>query len=320
MTGKDIYRVLCDCEPSIPIYSRDWWLDCVCGKSGWDALITIDDVDIEAAIPYYVPCKGIICMPPYSQTMGIWFNQAFEDKCYSRDLFRKQIICGDFIACLPAHSYFLQNFHYSFTDWLPFYWLGFRQTTHYTYVLPDIGNPDELWKGLSENIRQSIHKAKTIYQLTVRRNVPADIFLTLNAGVYQEKGTKHHQPAVLKKLIDLSRSRVQGDIWGVYDAENRLIAGAFVVWQENCAYLIAGGNDPESGKLGGPTLAIWTAINDLSKPARSFDFNGSMTFGVELLFRAFGAIQKPYFVIERVKPWLWGKIRMKFLKIIKGIR
>jgi hypothetical protein len=320
MTEKERYRILCNNEFSIPIYSRDWWLDCVCGESGWGVLLYFRKKEVEAAMPYYSPCRGVISMPLYTQTMGIWFNPAFEDKRYSHDLFRKQTICGDFIMRLPAHGYFLQNFHYSFTDWLPFYWNGFRQTTRYTYVLPDIGNPDELWDGLSENICRNIQKAKNNYQLTVRRNVPEDIFLKLNAQVYQKQSMKPYHPEMLKKLIVLSKSRNQGDIWGAYDAENRLCAGVFVVWQKNCAYYIAGGNDTERRKSGGLALAMWTAINDLSERARSFDFEGSMLRGVEHFFREFGAFQKSYFAIERGKSGLSEKIRMKFLKIIKVVR
>ncbi|MDR0611879.1 MAG: GNAT family N-acetyltransferase [Dysgonamonadaceae bacterium] len=320
MTDKEKYRILCNSELSIPVYSRDWWLDCVCGESSWDVLLCLKNEIIEATMPYYTPCRGVISMPFYTQTMGIWFNPAFEDKRYSHDLFRKQTICEDFIMRLPVHDYFLQNFHYSFTDWLPFYWNGFRQTTRYTYVLPDIGNPDELWNGLSENICRNIRKAKNKYQLTVRRNIPADIFLKINAQVYQRQGIAPYQPEILKKLVDISRSRGQGDIWGAYDAENRLHAGVFVVWQKNCAYYIAGGNNAESRKSGGLALAMWAAINDLSGQVRSFDFEGSMIRGVEHFFREFGARQMPFFSLEKGKMGLLEKIRMKFLKIVKAVQ
>jgi hypothetical protein len=317
MTEKEKYRILCNNELSIPIHSRDWWLDCVCGESNWDVLLCIKNEKIEAAMPYYTPCRGVISMPLYTQTMGIWFNPAFEDKCYAHDLFRKQTICEDFVMRLPAHGYFLQNFHYSFTDWLPFHWNGFHQTTRYTYVLPDIGNPDKLWDHLSKNIRKNIQKAKGIYQLTVRRNVPTEMFLKLIVQVYQRQGMKPYQPAMLKKLIDLSRNRGQGDIWGAYDVENRLYAAQFVVWQKNCAYDIASGYEEAFRKTGGRALALWVAIGDLSGQAHSFDFEGSMVKGIAHFYRSFGAFQKPYFVIERGKLGLLKKIRIKFLKIIK---
>jgi len=311
MTGKERYRILCKNELSIPIYSRDWWLDCVCGELGWEVLLCSKNEEIEAVMPYFVPCKGIISMPLYTQTMGIWFNPAFEDRQYSRNLFRKQAIGEDFIMRLPAHDYFLQNFHHSFTDWLPFHWQGFRQTTRYTYVLPDIGNPDELWDKLSENVSRNIQKAKNKFQLTVRRNIPADLFLKINAQTYQRQGMKPYHSEILRKLIDLSRSRNQGDIWGAYDEENQLHAVVFVVWQENCAYSIACGSDDEFRKTGGQALALWTAINDLSGQVRSFDFEGSMIRGVERIYREFGARQMPFFVIEKGKMNLLKRIWMK---------
>jgi len=312
MTGKERYRILCKNELSIPIYSRDWWLDCVCGESGWDVLLCSKNEEIEAAIPYYVPCRGIISMPLFTQTMGIWFNPVFEDKQYSRNLFRKQAICEEIIMRLPAHDYFLQNFHYSFTDWLPFYWQGFRQTTRYTYVLPDIGKPNELWNKLSENVSRNIQKAKNKFQLTVQRNVPTDLFLEINAQTYQRQGMKPYHPDMLKKLIDLSRSRNQGDIWGASDEANHLHAAVFVVWQENCAYLIASGSNEAFRKTGGQALTIWTAINDLSGQVRSFDFEGSMIRGIERIYREFGAQQMPFFVIEKGKMDLWKRIRIRF--------
>lgn len=310
MTGKEKYRILCKSELSIPIYSRDWWLDCVCGESGWDVLLCLKNGEIEAAIPYYVPANRIISMPLYTQTMGVWFNPVFENKDYSRNLFRKQTICEDFIMRLPAYDYFLQNFHYSFTDWLPFYWHGFRQTTRYTYVLPDIGKPDELWHGLSGNISRNIQKAKNKFQLTVRRNVPTDKFLEINAQTYLRQGMKPYHPEMLKRLIDLTRNRDQGDIWGAYDPENRLHAVVFVVWQENCAYLLACGSHDAFRKTGGQALVMWTAINDLSGKVRSFDFEGSMLRGVGRIYREFGGRQMPFFAIEKGKISLWKKIRL----------
>ena len=315
MTGKERYRLLCKNELSIPIYSRDWWLDCVCGESSWDVLLYLKNEEIEAAMPYYIPCKGLISMPHYTQTMGIWFNPAFEDKCYSRNLFRKQTICEDFIMRLPAHDYFLQNFHYSFTDWLPFYWQGFHQTTRYTYLLPDIGNSDELWNNLGGDIRRNIQKAKNKYQLTVRRNVPTDLFLKINAYTYQRQGMKPYHPEMLRNLIELSRSRNQGDIWGAYDENNCLHAAVFVVWQESCAYSIASGVDRAFRKSGGMALAFWTAVNELSEQVRSFDFEGSMIQGVEHFNREFGGRQTPFFAIEKGKMNLLKRIRRKFAQI-----
>jgi len=318
MTNKDLYRELCATEPSIPIYSRDWWLDCVCGENEWDVLLYLNKECIEAAMPYYIPCKGIISMPPYAQTMGIWFNPVFEDNLYPRNIFRKQTICENFILRLPVHDYFLQNFHYSFTDWLPFYWKGFRQTTRYTYVLQDIGNPSELWNGLSGNISNNIQKAKKKYQLTVKRNIPTDLFMEINAQTYKRQGMKPYHPEILKKLIELSRSSNQGDIWGAYDKDNNLHASVFVAWQKNCAYCIASGYNEVFHKSKAHVLTMWAAINDLSGQTRSFDFEGSMIRGIENISRGFGGQQMPFFVIEKGKMDLYKRVLLKIKSMRSG--
>jgi hypothetical protein len=311
MTDKEKYGILCTNDLSIPLYSRDWWLDTVCGEKNWDVLLYLKGDEIEASHPFYLPSKGVISMPAYAQTMGIWFNPKLEDTKYSKNLYRKQLICKYFIEHLPSHRYFLQNFHYSFTDWLPFYWKGYHQTTRYNYILPDIGNSDELWNNLNENTRRNIQKAKNKYSLTIKRNVPVDLFMEINTQTYKRQGKKVYQPDILKKIIEISCLRNQGDIWGAFDEQGRLHAAVFIVWQENCAYYVAGGSDPQLRKSGAHALAMWEAIGEVAKYSSSFDFSGTMIENVEHFFRGFGARQMPYYAISKGKMSLGRKILMK---------
>jgi hypothetical protein len=303
--------MLCAGESSIPLYSRDWWLDCECGKDNWDVLLYQPKEVIEAAMPFYMPEKGIIFMPPFTQTHGIWFNPALENPKYTSNLYRKQQICDYCIAHLPKHKYFLQSFHYSFTDWLPFYWKGYHQTTRYNYILPDISNPAKLWEELNENTRRNIKKAEAKYQLKVRKGIAMSDFMEVYTKTYLRQHKKPYRPEVLKQIIETSLSRNQGVIWGAYDDRGRLHVAVFIVWQNNIAYYIAGGSDPELRQSGGNALLIWTAINDLSGRVASFDFEGSMVKGVEHFFRGFGALQMPYYAISKGKIGLGKKIIMK---------
>ena len=311
MTDKEKYRLFCASELSIPIYSRDWWLDCVCGDANWDVLLFRNGELVEAAMPYYSPCKGIVLMPAYTQTLGIWFNPALKGKKYLKDLYRKQQICSCLIERLPENRYFLQNFHYSFTDWLPFYWKDYAQTTRYTYVLPDIRNIDKVKKNLGHSITESLRRAGNKYQLKVVRNLSIDRFMEINAQVFERQNQKAYQPERLKKLIQTAMERKQGDIWGAFDADGRLHAAVFAVWQESCAYAIAGGNCTELRYSGGYALAFWQAICDLSEVSTAFDFEGSMIKGIEFFFREFGAIQMPFFVISKGNLNFEKKIRLK---------
>ncbi|MDR1783947.1 MAG: GNAT family N-acetyltransferase, partial [Dysgonamonadaceae bacterium] len=293
------------------IYSRPWWLDCVCGEKNWDVLLSLQDNAVVAAMPYYMPCSGIIIMPPFAQTMGIWFNPDFETDNYSRNLSRKQAVCEEFIQRLPDLSYFSQNFNFDFTDWLPFYWNGFRQTTRYTYILESIKNTEVLEKNLSIKKRQNIKKASEKSRLTVQKGISVDDFMKINAQTFERQGLKSYHPKKLKKLIETVRESNRGEIWGAYDEENRLHAAAFVVWQENCAYYISGGSDSQFLNTGALTFVVWNAICDVAEFSSSFDFEGSMLKGVENFFREFGAIQKPYFSIEKGKMTLWKKLKLR---------
>jgi RNAse (barnase) inhibitor barstar len=317
MTDKEKYKILCSTELSIPIYSRDWWLDCVCGENNWDVLLYFNKEEIEAAMPYYMPCKKVIAMPSYAQTMGIWFNPVWEDAKYAKNLYRKQQICTHFIEHLPAHSCFLQNFHYSFTDWLPFYWKGFHQTTRYNYILPDIQNLDALWNHLGGDVKRNINKAQKKYKIEIKRNISTELFMRVNNKTFERQKIKTYHPELLQKLIETARSRNQGDIWGAFDTEGRLHAAVFVVWQDSCAYYIGGGSDTELRSSGAHASVLWQAICDVSQYSSSFDFEGSMIQGVEHFFREFGAIQKPYFVLSKGKMNTGRKIA-GFLRKIKN--
>lgn len=80
---KDKYHLLCNTETSIPIFSRDWWLDTVCGKDKWKILLVEEKGRITAAMPLYCPQQGIVSMPSYTQTMGPWFAPESKDTKYT---------------------------------------------------------------------------------------------------------------------------------------------------------------------------------------------------------------------------------------------
>ena len=48
MSNKDKYRLLCNTEKNIPIFSHDWWLDTVCGERKWDVLLIEQKGRIQA--------------------------------------------------------------------------------------------------------------------------------------------------------------------------------------------------------------------------------------------------------------------------------
>ena len=165
MTNKEKYQALCNREPSIPLFSRCWWLDTVCGKNHWDILLVEENGKITAAMPLYIPHRGVISMPQFTQTMGPWFATVSEDTKYTTRLSRRQDICKTFVDSLRIYTYFLQNFSYEVTDWLPFYWNGYSETTRYTYLLSQIKEESTILENMSPNIRRNISKARDKYHI-----------------------------------------------------------------------------------------------------------------------------------------------------------
>lgn len=300
MTDKDKYRSLCNTEKSIPLFSRDWWLDTVCGNENWHVFLIEEKGCIQAALPVYIPHPGIISMPPYTQTMGPWFATGTAPVQYTKTLGKQQVLSKLLIEKIKSYPHFLQNFNYLITDWLPFYWNGYKQTTRYTYLLRDIQNQSLLWEKMRPNIRRNILKAKDKYHITVQRGIPVNDFLQIQSLTFE----RQHQSIKadtnrLKNLIQVCRERNQGDIWGGYDKEGRLHAAAFIVWQESSAYYLAGGGNPALRNSGAHSLVLWECIQNAANYSGIFDFEGSMLPGVERFFREFGAEQIPYFTITK---------------------
>jgi len=312
--SKEQYRALCRTEESIPIFSQDWWLDAVCGEANWNVLLVEKNDRTLAALPFYMPVRGVVTMPQYTQTMGVWFAPTSDDTKYHSALEQRQSLCKQLIERLPARV-FLQNFDYAFTDWLPFYWQGFRQTTRYTYLLKDLKNSDLLWENMSYQTRRNIRDAQEKFQITVRTGVSVDDFIHIQNQTFERQHQRNKQDAnILRRLIDTCRERGQGEIWGGYDGDGRLHAAAFVVWQQRSAYYIAGGGDSSLRHSGAHSLALWEAVKQVAQYTDTFDFEGSMLPGVERFFREFGGVQTPYLSVSKGKIGLFERLMIKLSK------
>ena len=317
MTNKDKYHILCTANRSLPLFSQDWWLDIVCGEQNWDVLLVEDKERILAAMPVYTPNKGYITMPPHTQTMGPWLSPESGDTKYAKAIGKKQELCKLLAEQLSPFSYFTQSFNYRITDWLPFYWEGFRQTTRYTYLLKDIGNEDTLWQNMSTNIRRNITKARDKHRITVRKGIPVEDFLHIQAQTFERQQVRVIEDIEkLKQLIAACRERNQGDLWGGYDEEGRLHAVAFIIWQEHSAYYLAGGGSSELRESGAHSLVLWECIRYVSQFTGLFDFEGSMIPGVERFFREFGGIQTPFFTISKGNLSLFHRAWLKLGRMI----
>lgn len=301
--SKEKYRSLCRAETTIPLFCRDWWLDAVtAGEKNWDVLLFEKNKHIAAAWPYVWKKRWgfyVIEMPALTQHLGPWIDYPPGQKYPTRLSYEKEILT-DMIRRLPDFDIFWQKFHYSFENWLPFHWQGFEQTTLYTYVLEDIHDPASVFEGFRSNIRREIRKAEK--RVTIRESDDLEAFFKLNKMVFDRQNLKLPYSLERMRYIDAAcRQHKCRKIFFASDDQGRTHAALYLVWDENSAYYLMGGSDPQLRNSGAFSLLMWQAIKFAGSVTRKFDFEGSMIEPVERYFRSFGARQIPYFRIYKTR-------------------
>lgn len=297
---KNIYVEFCK-NHDVPIFIEPWWLDIV-AEGKWKVLMSKKGENIEATWAFFEKKRfGLpyIGMPKFSPYQGPFINYPEQQKRSRRIAFEKEVTTY-LIDHLPKFAYFNQRFNPEVTNWLPFYWKDFEQTTRYTYVLPDISDPAQLWDSLQSRLRRAIRKAKNRHKLSVKESVNPEEFHRLHEMTYrrQEKEVPCSL-AFFSKLYSTAKELDRGEILLAYDQSGDVHAGVFIVWDKNTAYYLMGGADPSLRNSGASSLLLWEAINRQSGTRKAFDFEGSMIESIEKIFRSFGAEQTPYFRIRK---------------------
>lgn len=299
MTNKEQYEEFCKVEKNIPIFSQDWWLDAVCGSDNWNVALVEKGGHIMASMPYFFKKKAIfeiITMPRLTQTMGAYIKYPNGQKYYKRLSFEKEMI-NILLKQLPEYDYFLQNFHYSFTNWQPFYWLGFKQTTVYTYVIENM-SLELLEKEFETDTRRRRKKANEL-GITVVESKDINSFYELNKLTYDRQNIVI--PYSFELVDNLYQKCLENDSVKLYFAVEgeKVIASAFFVYDKNSVYYLMGGINPNFKDMGGMDAVLYEAIKFAIESNRIFDFEGSMVESIEKYFRTFGAKQKPMMQISK---------------------
>ena len=295
------YRDLCSASPDIPLFQQAWWLDATCGPDGWGVSLSLSDDKIVGALPFADTRRlgfRILTQPALTQFLGPWVAPT-PAKTAER-LSREKDIMGELIDQLPPHAHFSQAWSTGVTNWLPFYWAGFRQTTRYTYAIDNLTDEEAIWSKFQTKIRGDIRKAEARNGIHLREDPALDDFIAVNDKTFARQGKlPPYSKAYLNKIDQACLTRGQRKIFLAQDADGRVHAGAYLVWDSKRAYYLAGGGDPELRNSGATSYCLWQAIRFAATVSTTFDFEGSMMEPVERFFRGFGAELTPYFYLTR---------------------
>jgi hypothetical protein len=312
--SKAKYLEFCAANQEVSLFAKPWWLDTVCGPENWDVILIEKGEQIIATLPYQLRNKfgfRSIVMPNLTPHNGLFIKYPENQKIIKKLSYEKEIL-SEIIAKLkqlkPA-SYF-QRFPTAFSYWLPFYWEGYAQTTQYTYVIEKNTDLNAVFDEFKDTTRQKVRKAEKIVKITEGNYT--DIY-ELSKKIYSRQNMETFlSPELLDKLDkELAAKNCRKIILAV-DKDNLVHAGAYLVWDDNCIYYLIGGGATELRGSGANNLVLWEAIKFALENNKNFDFEGSMHEPIEQFFRSFGAVPKPYFVIN--------KNFSRTLKIIKGLR
>ncbi|MCL2328485.1 MAG: methicillin resistance protein [Bacteroidetes bacterium] len=302
--NKQRYEHFCSEHPEIPLFMQAWWLNAVTVPVGkdWNALFVEENGEIVAVMPYHSLRKWgftVVIQPQLTQHNGVWIDYRKEQKLHKRYSFEKRVMNSlvDQLEALKI-SFYSQNFHHSFTNWQPFYWRGFEQSTRYTYMIRNIADLDSVFENISPKYRKQIRKGEQDFE--VDYDLQPEEFFDFHQKMLLKKNDKiSYSKNLFLSIYQATTARNQGEIIAIRDKNRELLSALFVVWDENTAYnLIATRQKNDEGNTA-LIFMIWTAMQSLSGTTKNYDFEGSMIEGVAARNQQFGAEQVPYFTITK---------------------
>ena len=303
-----LWDALVEESPQGTVFCRSWFLKAAAADIR--ILACFIGGRLVAGIPLHFErrfglpfCK----MPPLVHTWGIVIAP-FTGKqvtVFSREMNVLTLLAKE----LASQRFFIQSFHPTQLNWLPFYWNGFRQVTYYTNVIEDLTDIDRIWDEMEGNTRRNIRKAETA-GITV---VPCDSEL---ATTLSEKTFSHQRKslpfsrAYVDRLYRAARQHGAGRCFAAVDRSGRPHAASFVVWDRKRAYYVAGGADPDVRSSGAQSLLLWHFLKFVSSETAAFDFAGSVVEHIERFFSGFGAKLVPYNRIMKLPRPMWASLAL----------
>ncbi len=304
---REAYLQFCQ-KHYLPLHFQPWWLDAVCGAEAWNvALATDKSGTITGVLPYYQVRRfglNVIQLPPFTTYAGPWlfYPQETDFKANSRLSFEKKVL-GELIAQLPRRAFFKQNFRPEITNWLPFYWKNFKQTTRYTYRFDTINDLEEITAGFKNTLRSDLKKAAQ-WTETIRDDAQWATVFALNQRSFQRKKLRqpYHIEAFQRLHTALNQRNQSASFIARDKASGQPSAGLYLVFDQKEAAVLLTGTEPNFKNQCAVYSLFMEAIRFCAERSLSLDFEGSMDENIERSFRAFGAPLVPYFQIGLMWP------------------
>ena len=303
--NKEKYVKFCGQNDFVPVFSQPWWMDAVCVDGYWDVLLYEKNNEIYGALPYYVKKRfgmSYITQPQLTQNNGVVIKYPEIQKYEKRLSYEKEVMTALIkqLEKLPI-VYYQQSFNYRYTNWLPFYWKGYKAQPCYTYRVKGLSDFNDLFSRFNDTKKKEIKRAIKL-NLQLKYDLPIEDFYKHHKESLQERGREIlYSFDFFKRLVEAVYKNNAGRILYICDENNIVLCTRLIIWDKSSAYSLMSSTYQKSKTSGASSLLFYECMKYVSSFVDIFDFEGSMNEDIENSYRKFGTIQTPYFSIHKVE-------------------
>lgn len=285
-------------SPQGCVFDYSWWIDAVT-EGDFRLLIITRDNNIVFGMPLPFYSTKVIQKPKLTQTLGILFAP-FESEKLEKILDAQKKLTNIALEFLEDKiKTYRMYFHCNYDYWLPFRWKGFKQTTRYTYRINyrDFKSYDEIAANYYSNKKRNIKKGISL-NIRIEESDDFKAFFEINKETFNRQGLEMPYTYEFFKRLDVAVNNNNRRI--IFNAiyEDRVIARAYFVFDDNCVYYLASGVLVNYRDIRAQDFLIDHAIKYFFDKVNVFDFEGSMIENIERNFRSFGSYPTQYFEIR----------------------
>lgn len=270
-------------------YAYTWYLDNV--AEFWDGLVY---GDYEIVFPLVYNNKwGVeyLYQPFFTQQLGIFSHEPFGNR---------HILA--FLEAIPQRFKYIDiqvNAHNK-TDME-----GFEWTERTNLELDLSSNYKTVRANYSSNTKRNLKKTGQ-HGLSISNNIKpeqlVDFFKQHTAPKIDGIQESHFH--TLHRIIYKALHHSMGGTFGVYNANNQLIATTFYLYGKSRIINLLPSTSDEGRDTGAAAFLLDTTIRQNAGKPMILDFEGSMIPSIARFYKGFGAEEKPYWQLKRNNlPW-----------------
>jgi hypothetical protein len=136
-----------------------------------------------------------IKLPVLTPFTAIWIGEA-EERSPQKDIAHRHEVLADLERQLPQAQIVELKLPWTFQDWLPMYWKGYREETRYTFRFPEI-NMETIHEGFSKSFRRNLRAAERHY--TIEDGNVSDLY-TMMERVFEMRDAPYCSEATAGRL------------------------------------------------------------------------------------------------------------------------